>query len=83
MKINLKELAQDKQAIKYIQKILADQTATKTLSRKLNRVLRFIEEVEVDLEMGAESIVELDMPRFEAIEERDKAVRFMNNEDDI
>jgi hypothetical protein len=42
-----------------------------------------MEEVEADLEMAGESIPELDMPRLEAIAERDKAMRFMNNEDDI
>ena len=82
MKINLKEFAQDKEVIKYCQKILVDNSETKALSRKLNRVLRFMEEVEVDLEMGGESIIELDMPRTKAIEERDKAMRFMNNEDE-
>ena len=39
-------------------------------------------EVETDLEMAGESITELDMPRTKAIEERDKAMRFMNNEDE-
>lgn len=83
MKINLKELAQDKEVIKYCQKILVENSETKALSRKLNRVLRFMEEVEVDLEMGAESIIELDMPRTKAIEERDKTIKFYKDGDDI
>lgn len=83
MKINLKELAQDKEVIKYCQKILVENSETKALSRKLNRVLRFMEEVEVDLEMGAESIIELDMPRTKAIEERDKTLKFYKDGDDI
>lgn len=83
MKINLKELAQDKEVIKYCQKILVENSETKALSRKLNRVLRFIEEVEVDLEMGGESIIELDMPRTKAIEERDKTLKFYKDGDDI
>ena len=83
MKINLKEFAQDKEIIKYCQKILAEESETKALSRKLNRVLRFMDEVEVDLEMCGESITELDMPRLEAIKERDKALKFYNNGDDI
>lgn len=83
MKINLKEFAQDKEVIKYCQKILVDNSETKALSRKLNRVLRFMEEVEVDLEMGGESIIELDMPRTKAIEERDKTLKFYKDGDDI
>lgn len=83
MKVNLKEFSQDIEVIKYCQKVLADNSETKALSRKLNRVLRFMEELEADLEMAGESIPELDMPRLDAIAERDKAMRFMNNEDDI
>ena len=82
MKINLKEFAQDKEVIKYCQKILVENSETKALSRKLNRVLRFMEEVETDLEMAGESITELYISRLDAIAERDKAMRFMNNEDE-
>jgi len=83
MKINLKEFSQDIQVIKYCQKVLADNSETKALSRKLNRVLRFMEEVEADLEMAGESIPELDMPRLEAIEERDRVLKFYKDGDDI
>ncbi len=83
MKVNLKEFSQDIQVIKYCQKVLADNSETKALSRKLNRVLRFMEEVEADLEMAGESIPELDMPRLEAIEERDRVLKFYKDGDDI
>lgn len=83
MKINLKHLAQDIELIKYCQCFLADNSETKTLSRKLNRIIRFMEEVESELEMSGESITELDMPRLMAIKERDKALKFYKREDDI
>lgn len=82
MKINLKELAEDVYRLKYIQKILGENQETKTLSRKLNRVLRLMEEIEVDLEMCGESITELDKSRTEAIQERDKRLPFMSTEDE-
>ena len=39
------------------------------------------EEVETDLEMCGESIIEIDMPRLEAIEERNKMLSFIKEED--
>jgi len=83
MKVNLKEHAQQKEQLKYIQKILANQQLTKALSRKVGKIIKFYEEVETDLEMGGESIVELDKPRLEAIEERNKMLTFLNEGDDF
>lgn len=83
MKVNLKEHAQQKEQLKYIQKILANQQLTKALSRKVGKIIKFYEEVETDLEMGGESIVELDKPRLEAIEERNKMLTFLNDGDDF
>lgn len=83
MKVNLKEHAQQKEQLKYIQKILANQQLTKALSRKVGKIIKFYEEVETDLEMGGESIVELDKPRLEAIEERNKMLTFLNDGNDF
>ena len=83
MKINLKRHMQDKESLKYIQSVLRDQSATKGLAYKLEKVIRFYEEVETDLEIGGESIIELDKPRLEAIEERNKALGFLKMEDDV
>jgi hypothetical protein len=83
MEINLKKLAQQKEQLKYIQKILANQQITKALSKKLNDLIIFIDEIETDLEMAGESIVELDKPRLEAIEERNKMLNFLHDGDDI
>lgn len=83
MEINLKKLAQQKEQLKYIQKVLANQQITKALSKKLNELIKFIDEIETDLEMCGESIVELDKPRLEAIEERNKMLNFLHDGDDI
>ena len=72
MKVNLKDLAKEKEQFKYIQKILANESVTKSLSKKLTKVIRFYEDIEADLEIGGESIIELDQPRLEAISERNK-----------
>lgn len=83
MKVNLKKHCQDKETLKHIQRVLRDQLVTKGLGNKLEKIIRFYEEVETDLELGGESIVELDKPRLEAIEERNKMLQFLNQSDDI
>jgi len=83
MKVNLKDICKDKEMLKYLQSILRDQAVTKGFATKLEKVVRFYEEIEVDLELGGESIVELDMPRIEAIEERNKMLSFLKGVDDI
>lgn len=83
MEINLKDLAKTKEIVKYIQSILREQTVTKGLSRKLDEVIRLYDDIETDLEIGGESIIELNKPRLEAIEERNKMLNFLNKTDDI
>ena len=83
MEINLKDLAKTKEIVKYIQSILREQTVTKGLSRKLDEVIRLYDDIETDLEIGGESIIELNKPRLEAIEERNKMLNFLNKADDI
>lgn len=83
MKVNLKEVAQQKEQLKYIQKILANQQVTKSLSNKVGKMLRFYDEMETDLEMSGECIVELDKDRLTSIEERNKYLSFLHNGDDV
>lgn len=83
MKANLKEHCETKETLKYIQSIMREVPETQKLARKLDKVIRFYDEVETDLELGGESIVELDMERLPAIEERNKFLQFVNNEDDV
>ena len=83
MKVNLKELFRQKEELKYIQSILRDQTVTKGLAKKLDKTIDLLDEIEIDLGLCGESIVEIDMPRLEAIEERDKFASFYNKTDDI
>jgi len=72
-----------KEAVKYIQSILREQNVTKGLARKLDEVVKLYDEIESDLEIGGESIIELDKPRLEAIEERNKMLNILNKSDDI
>lgn len=83
MEINLKNLVKTKEAVKYIQSILREQDVTKGLARKLDEVIKLYDEIESDLEIGGESIIELDKPRLEAIEERNKMLNILNKSDDI
>ena len=83
MEINLKDLVKTKEAVKYIQSILREQNVTKGLARKLDEVVKLYDEIESDLEIGGESIIELDKPRLEAIAERNKMLNILNKSDDI
>ena len=79
MNINLKKLTQQRLALETFQKQV---TSSGKNSRYIKDLVRFLEEIEADLERGGESIVELDMPRLEAIEERNKFVSFVKDSDD-
>ena len=83
MKVNLKVLCKEKETLKHIASQMREVTALKAYARKLEKVIDFYDDVERDLEMGGECIVELDMPRLEAIEERDKMLQFLNQADDV
>jgi len=72
-----------KEAVKYIQSILREQDVTKGLARKLDEVIKLYDEIESDLEIGGESIIELDKPKLEAIAERNKMLNILNKSDDI
>ena len=83
MKINLKDLSKQKEELKYMQEVMYDHSVTKQMARKLKKVIDLYEEIETDLLLSGESIVELDMPRLEAIEERNKFYNFFNKMDDV
>ena len=53
------------------------------MSKKLDKLLRLLENIESDLELSGESIIELDKERLEAIEERNKMLNILTQEDDI
>jgi hypothetical protein len=82
MHINLKDYCKNIEVLKHASTLLAENSETKGISRKLDKFVKFLEEIETDLELGGESIVELDMPRLEAIEERNKMLRFKRDSDD-
>lgn len=82
MKVNLKEVSKQILELKFLKKQLLEQNADPKKSAKLiDKILLMYEEVETDLEMCGESIIEIDMPRLEAIEERNKMLSFIKNED--
>jgi len=74
MKVNLKELSKEKVALDMIESMLLEIPHARPLVSKLKKVIRRQEEIEKDLEIGGESIIELDKPRLEAIEERNRAI---------
>ena len=82
MNVNLKKLVQDKEAAKYVHKRLSEQASTKPLASKLNNIIRLLDEIELDLELGGECIIELNKGRLESIEERDKMMRMLKEGDD-
>lgn len=84
MKINLKKLVQDKEMLKAVQAEMRDMQGPQlAFSKKLNKIIDFYSEIELDLELGGESIIELDKPRLDAIEERNKFLAFNKLNDDI
>lgn len=83
MKVSLKDISKEKETLKYIQSVLRDQSVTKGLGNKLEKIIRFYEEVETDLEMCGESITELQGGRLEEIQERNRSMSFYNKTDDI
>jgi len=83
MKVSLKDICKDKEMLKYLQSVLRDQPVTKGFASKLEKIIRLYEEIETDLELGTECIISLDMPRLEAIKERDKMLLLYKKADDI
>ena len=82
MKINLKDHAKETAFLKHVEKVLANQSETKGLSRTIRALIIEREEVETDLELSGECILELDKDRLESIKERDKMLLFMSKEED-
>lgn len=63
--------------------LLSDDPKTRTVSSKLKGLVRIIEEIDSDLEISGECIIELDMDRLDAIEERNKFIKFIDQIDDV
>lgn len=82
MEVNLKNHVKDTHVLKHVEKLLANDSMTRGLSRKISKIIKEREEIEVDLELCGECIVELDKPRLEAIEEKDKMTGFISHDDD-
>jgi predicted DNA-binding antitoxin AbrB/MazE fold protein len=81
MKINLKELCKQKLILKSITESEVE-TITKTDLNRLKRIAMLLDEVESDLEITGESKIELDKPRLDAIEERNKMLSFNRTSED-
>ncbi len=81
MKINLKKLTEQRHVLNEISS--GESWISGTQMKKLRELGRLLEEIDTDLGLCGESIVEIDKPRLEAIEERDKWLTFYNKTDDI
>ena len=81
MKVNLSKLVQQRTVLQNV--ISGSTVALPGGIKRLKELQRLIEEIETDLELSGESIVELDKERLEAIEERNKMLKFMKDADDI
>lgn len=79
----MKALTQKKEFLKKAISLLSDSPGTRPLVTKLNGLVRLIDDIESDLEISGESIIELDMDRLEAIEERNRFLNFIDKADDI
>lgn len=82
MKINLKDYAKETAFLKHVERVLANQSETKGLSRSIRALVLDREQIETDLELCGECILELDKDRLESIKERDKMLLFMSKEED-
>lgn len=81
MKVNLSKLVQQRTVLQTV--VSGSAVVAPGGMKKIKELLRFIEEIETDLELGGESIVELDKERLEALEERNKMLKFMREADDV
>jgi hypothetical protein len=81
MKINLKKLAEQRHVLNEVSS--GASWISGTQMKKLRDLGRLLEEIDTDLGLCGESIIEIDKPRLEAIEERDKWLNFYNKADDI
>ena len=82
MRINLKKLALEIEILHKLYFKLTAEIETRPMASKLKKTLNFLQEIERDLEMGGESIIELDKSRLDAIEEKNSLITRLNNSDD-
>lgn len=83
MKLNLKKLSKNKEVLIYAQSIMRSNSLSKPFSRKLDDLVKMLEDMETDLELSGECIIELDKGRLESIEERNKMLNILKMEDEM
>ena len=81
MKISLKDLAAQKEILRFVIQILGEDSKGRVYTKRLNKLMKFVEEIETDLELGGECIIELDKGRLESIEERNKFLKFLEHDE--
>jgi hypothetical protein len=82
MKINLKKLAIEIEILNKLYFKLTEDVESRPMANKLQKTITFLNEIALDLEMGGESIIELDKPRLDAIKEKNSLITRLNNSDD-
>lgn len=82
MKVNLKKLAIEIEILNKLYFKLTENVEDRPMANKLQKTITFLNEIALDLEMGGESIIELDKPRLEAIKEKNSLITRLNNSDD-
>jgi hypothetical protein len=76
MNVNLKEITLCRENLEFALQKKNEILTTGIKPTLLKKIVKLLEEIETDLELAGESIVELDKPRLEAIEERNKMLAF-------
>lgn len=75
MVTNLKTIYTYREAVSVIQQYFNTLDKTKANAPRLDNLLRFLQQIETDMQHGGECIIELDKPRMDAIEERDLFIK--------
>ena len=82
MNVNLKDITEQRMALQYL--LANKDDLSKIIKPKLiKNLVKYLEEVETDLELCGESITELDMSRLDAIEQKNNWLAFIKNGDDF
>jgi hypothetical protein len=81
-KVNLKKISEQKDALVFINRKMKSDPEMRRFNKKIVELTRFLEDIESDLELSGECIIELDMPRMEAIEERNKRMNVLPDDVD-
>lgn len=81
MEINLKDLSKKILYLKQYEIKLFEDKQTRDMSRKIKEVRELLEEIESDLEINQKSELFLDKDLNNALEERNKMLQFIKDED--